>query len=559
MNGGSKFFASAAVLALAGCGGSEPELQIRSTPTPLSATAKPVPFRIAEANGHLALGNVALALESYRKALREQPDSVEAMVGLADCYERMARFDLSRRYYEEALAIVPTDTRVLTALARSLDAQGHADEATAVRQEIALRLAAAARSPKPEIMALAPSPKLALRPATVFGPSVTVTLPAPKPMIAEPKKAAAPPARPAKVRQAAAPKPKPVQQAIAAPIPMPRPVAPAPVAARVMAAKPEPVGQRVAASIAVLQPAAPTPVVVAPVVAAKPMPVQPLVAAPIPAPPRVATAPVPPPVMAAKPKPMQPLAAAPVYVPPKVAPVPAVPPRAIKPSPIREAVADLAPGTVSPVTVAVPAPKLAAAAVEIPRTPMPSTSASAAARIDPSIRVVEPTAARPGSSPVAIARSALAASPSVLNATTRLERLSPGEVVLVTSGKPQWRSQIASRTAHSTTIRYVPLRTAQQRMAQARTVNIRLLNAARYRGLAARTQKLLANRGWRQLAIGDATRVRRTSLILYPANRRATAERLAKQFGFPIEKRASGNEFVMLLGRDAQIGSGTGG
>jgi len=132
-----------------------------------------------------------------------------------------------------------------------------------------------------------------------------------------------------------------------------------------------------------------------------------------------------------------------------------------------------------------------------------------------------------------------------LKAPTRLERLSPGEVALVTTGKPQWRSQVVDRAAQSTTIRYVPLRTAQ-----ARPVQIRLLNAARHQGLAARTRNLLADRGWRRMEIGDANRVRQTSLILYPPNRRGTAVRLGAQFGIPIAKRASGNEFVMLIGRD---------
>src|SRR5688572_2083588 len=102
MNGGAKLFTTAAVLVATGCGGERPELQIRPTAAPLSATAKPLPFRIAEGNAHLALGNVGLAIESFRKALREQPDSAEAMVGLALGYDRMSRFDLSRRYYESA-------------------------------------------------------------------------------------------------------------------------------------------------------------------------------------------------------------------------------------------------------------------------------------------------------------------------------------------------------------------------------------------------------------------------------------------------------------------------
>src|SRR5215210_6276034 len=149
MNGGPKCLASAGVLALAGCGGSQAKLEIRSTPAPLSAMVKAVPVRIAEANGYLAIGNVGLAVESYRKALREQPDSVDAMVGLAASYDGMNRFDLSRRYFESALAVVPKDSRVLTAFAHSLDMQGRAAEAASVRGEIGIRLATAGPTPKP--------------------------------------------------------------------------------------------------------------------------------------------------------------------------------------------------------------------------------------------------------------------------------------------------------------------------------------------------------------------------------------------------------------------------
>ena len=489
MNGGSKFLASAAVLALAGCGGSQAKLEIRPIPAPLSATAKAIPVRIAEANGHLALGNVALALESYRKALREQPDSVEAMVGIANSYDRMARFDLSRRYYESALAIVPADAGVLNALARSLDSQGRSDEATAVRKEIAVRLAAA----KPREPAIQPAARpviLAHAPAPVAGRSVTVALPAPRPA----------PAAPAKV-SVVPPQPTPVRQMVAVAAPAPKPVPIASTSAPVPAARMSP-GRQVFAA----PDPAPKPIAVeatlAPVIAAKPSPVR---------------------QPASTMRPM----------------VPAGP----------SLIVALAPKPVATPFVAPAKPSAPATAVALPPAPSP-----AAAPVGTPIKIAEPIPAPlpTAPEPVAIARSAPIEPMPRLEAPTRLERLSPGVVVLVTTGKPHWRSQVVGRTAQSTTIRYVPLRTAQ-----VRTVQIRLLNAARHQGLAARTRSLLANRGWRQLAIGDATRVRRTSLILYPPNRRATAERLARQFGFPIAKRASGSEFVMLLGRDATRISGT--
>ena len=68
------------------------------------------------------------------------------------------RFDLSRRYYEAALAIAPGDPTLLTAFAASLDAQGRAAEAASVRQEIKQRLALAAetRVPPPARARVAP-------------------------------------------------------------------------------------------------------------------------------------------------------------------------------------------------------------------------------------------------------------------------------------------------------------------------------------------------------------------------------------------------------------------
>ena len=67
------------------------ELKVRPIKQPLAEGRQPANVRVAEGNAQLALGNVGLAIEAYRKALREQPDNVEAMVGLATCYDRMGR------------------------------------------------------------------------------------------------------------------------------------------------------------------------------------------------------------------------------------------------------------------------------------------------------------------------------------------------------------------------------------------------------------------------------------------------------------------------------------
>ena len=114
--------------------------------------------------------NVALALESYRKASREDPGSVQALLGMATCYDMMRRFDLSRRNYEAALALAPASPEILNRFASSLDQQGAAIEAAEVRQEIALRAARAASN----TTVIASAVTLPLPPATAT-PDVQVS------------------------------------------------------------------------------------------------------------------------------------------------------------------------------------------------------------------------------------------------------------------------------------------------------------------------------------------------------------------------------------------------
>jgi hypothetical protein len=128
-----------------------------------------------------------------------------------------------------------------------------------------------------------------------------------------------------------------------------------------------------------------------------------------------------------------------------------------------------------------------------------------------------------------------------------LERLSLGEVALVTSSAPLWRAQMVERSSRSATIGFRPLAQPSVRVA-----NVILLNAARSQGLAARTKVYLSERGWSRIAIGDAPRVLGSSTIVYPASRRATAVRLANQFGFALRHQASDSgTLTIMLGRDA--------
>jgi tetratricopeptide (TPR) repeat protein len=357
---GIRIAATTLMLAAASCG-EEGKLEVRSTPSPFAAGQRAVPFRIAEANGQFALGNVALALEGYRKALREDPANLDALAGLAACYDQMGRFDLSRRYHEMALAVAPADTRLYANFAASLASQGRGDEAAALRAEMAQRIATSAKT-NPSVAPILPIPSIAAAAAVD------------SPLAAQSE----PPKTVAVVPRAAAPV---VAQAVPAPLPAPAPL----VAAR-------------------------------------------------------------------------------------------------------------------SVTVVLPAP-------------------------------------RPASPPEAVAARAGA----------RLERLSLGEVALVTNAAPLWRAQLIDRSSRSARIGFRPI---------ARQANVVLLNAARSRGLAGRTRSYLAMRGWSRIEIGDAPRVLGASTILYPTSRRATAVRLANQFGFALRhQRSESGSLTIMLGRDAAADS----
>lgn len=126
----------AAAASLAACA-TVPTTEIRLSQPRIPADAGASELvRLGQAQ--LGLGNVALALESFRKAARLQPASIEALGGIAIAYERMGRFDLSSRYYESALAIAPQDAELLARLAASLEAAGQGERAAQVRSEIAI-------------------------------------------------------------------------------------------------------------------------------------------------------------------------------------------------------------------------------------------------------------------------------------------------------------------------------------------------------------------------------------------------------------------------------------
>jgi Flp pilus assembly protein TadD len=173
-----------------------------------------------------------------------------------------------------------------------------------------------------------------------------------------------------------------------------------------------------------------------------------------------------------------------------------------------------------------------------------------AAEAEPTARVSSITIALPPARPAtaAVAELDLAAKASMrAEAAPKLVRLSPGEVALVTTGRPLWGTQLVSRTRTSTTVRWVPLQSASARP------NIQILNAARREGMAALARSILVGRGWRRIAIGDAPRLREESVVLYPANRSTLGKSLAAQFGFRPVLSDDTDVLVVLLGRNTAL------
>jgi hypothetical protein len=163
------------------------------------------------------------------------------------------------------------------------------------------------------------------------------------------------------------------------------------------------------------------------------------------------------------------------------------------------------------------------------------------------------TVRRPDPAPAPVVRlerpSPVPATPAVIrevpaNAGPRLERLSLGEVALLTSPRTRWRTEGIREASISTPIRFVPLAQLKQ------NAGVRLLNAARHEGLAARTRLALTRQGWKNVAIGNSSRIREKSLILFSAETEEAARRLANRFGFWIAREARPGPLTILLGRD---------
>lgn len=123
---------AASTVALGGCAGgaSLGRFDVRPVvPEDYAARGTPLEAGVYElGKRQLAAGNAGLAIDAFRRALRTDPASVEALNGLAVAYDRIRRFDLSRRYYEQALGIDPRSAVALHNFGYSLALQGKAAE-----------------------------------------------------------------------------------------------------------------------------------------------------------------------------------------------------------------------------------------------------------------------------------------------------------------------------------------------------------------------------------------------------------------------------------------------
>jgi hypothetical protein len=453
MRGGVSSWVCLASLVAGGCASPQTaELKIRAIPD-AAAKLRPGSALLADAAGQLAIGNVGLAIEGFRKALREQPNSAEAYAGLAKCYEAMGRYDLARANYEAALALTPQDPRLLNGVAVALDQQGQTEAAEIAREEAASIVPAA----QPQL----PQPRLDASAPVALSSTVTVRLP---------------PARPAQMRALASsvtvdlPPPRPVYRPAPSaenPLPQPRMDQKAAVALGSTDAVHSTGGSsgqllgRMTSSIDFSTPVRPT-----------------------------------------------------------WTPLPSLP-EANLPKPRTSEPAAVALGS----TDAVQAPD--------------SWSARLLQALASSVDLSLPLPSR--TEPVHQA----AIKPAEPERGPYLERLSSGEVALVTDGRPAWRAQVVAQNRTSTTVRWVSLMSAEARP------NIRILNAAKRQGIAAVTRNVLLDRGWRKIQIGDAAQTRDRSIVFYPASRRTLGRRLAAQFGFASQMRNDAGPLVVLLGRDA--------
>ncbi|ANI78862.1 hypothetical protein EP837_02464 [Sphingobium sp. EP60837] len=126
--------AVALIFASAACSSANRDVAIRSVNSEAVGTAGQ--DSLARGDVLFSRGEHALALDAYRRAMRQNPADPHALNGVAISYAAIGRHDLAREYFELALARAPQDERIHRNFARSLMAQGLQAEANALLAQI---------------------------------------------------------------------------------------------------------------------------------------------------------------------------------------------------------------------------------------------------------------------------------------------------------------------------------------------------------------------------------------------------------------------------------------
>lgn len=116
-------------LVFSGCAGLNLDrFQARAVLPEGHATAASGHQHYQQGKRQLAAGSIGLAIDAFRQAVRAEPENIDALNGLAVAYDRIGRFDLSRRYYEQALGIAPGSAMLQHNFGYSLALQGKREE-----------------------------------------------------------------------------------------------------------------------------------------------------------------------------------------------------------------------------------------------------------------------------------------------------------------------------------------------------------------------------------------------------------------------------------------------
>jgi len=82
-----------------------------------SGQAQPKLTAYEQGKRHLQLGSAGLAVDAFQAALKDHPDSIPALNGLAVAYDRLGRADVAQRFLDQALALEPNSAVTLNNLA----------------------------------------------------------------------------------------------------------------------------------------------------------------------------------------------------------------------------------------------------------------------------------------------------------------------------------------------------------------------------------------------------------------------------------------------------------